>query len=413
MSKGICVHSEIGALKKVVVHRPGKDLVNLKAEDFERVWIHDCFYLEYAQKEHDAFTDILRSQGAEVLYMEKLVAEAMDADSTVRPAFTDAFLAESNITNPAIAQAVRERLDAVNDNYEFVLTAMGGLYLKDLDLPRGGSLAIMDSDAIAPDEPLLFPMPSSYFSRDPLASVGHGALLNRMYWPQRNREVLFYETILKHHPDYAGAPIWYDHDSAWHIEGGDVLNINAKTLAIGISQRTEAAAIDQLAKNLFWGPEEPEIETIYAIRIPNGYAYMHLDTVCTQVDYDKFTVYPGIYQTLRVYRLTRGAAPGEIAIEEIDDTLQHILEKATGVDHIQLIECGGGDPIEASREQWNDGSNTLAVAPGKVCVYERNVVTNDALYKAGVEVLAAPSEELSRGRGGPRCMTMPFWREDI
>ena len=140
---------------------------------------------------------------------------------------------------------------------------------------------------------------------------------------------------------------------------------------------------------------------------------MHLDTVCTQVDYDKFTVYPGIYQTLRVYRLTRGAAPGEIAIEEIDDTLQHILEKATGVDHIQLIECGGGDPIEASREQWNDGSNTLAVAPGKVCVYERNVVTNDALYKAGVEVLAAPSEELSRGRGGPRCMTMPFWREDI
>lgn len=187
---------------------------------------------------------------------------------------------------------MRERLDAVNDNYEFVLTAMGGLYLKDLDLPRGGSLAIMDSDAIAPDEPLLFPMPSSYFSRDPLASVGHGALLNRMYWPQRNREVLFYETILKHHPDYAGAPIWYDHNSAWHIEGGDVLNINAKTLAIGISQRTEAAAIDQLAKNLFWGHEESEIETIYAIRIPNGYAYMHLDTVCTQVDYDKFTVYP-------------------------------------------------------------------------------------------------------------------------
>ena len=125
MSKGICVHSEIGALKKVVVHRPGKDLVNLKAEDFERVWIHDCFYLEYAQKEHDAFTDILRGQGAEVLYMEKLVAEAMDADPTVRPAFTDAFLAESNITNPAIAQSVRERLDAVSDNYEFVLTAMG------------------------------------------------------------------------------------------------------------------------------------------------------------------------------------------------------------------------------------------------------------------------------------------------
>ena len=207
--------------------------------------------------------------------------------------------------------------------------------------------------------------------------------------------------------------MWYDHRSDWHIEGGDVLNINAHTLAIGISQRTEASAIEALAKNLFWGPGESEIDTVYAIRIPNGYAYMHLDTVCTQVDYDKFTVYPGIFKTLRVYKLTRGAAPGEIAMVEMDETLEGILEAATGVDHVKLIECGGGDMIEASREQWNDGSNTLAVAPGKVCVYERNVVTNDVLYKEGLELLVVPSEELSRGRGGPRCMSMPFWREEI
>ena len=259
--------------------------------------------------------------------------------------------------------------------------------MRDLEIRIGGSLASLDGDELKGDDMVLFPMPASYFSRDPLAVVGKGATMNRMYWNQRNREVIFYETVLRNHPDYAGSPIWYDHNSEWHIEGGDILNINAKTLAIGISERTQTAAIDELAKNMFWGSDEAEIENIYAIKIPHGYAYMHLDTVCTQVDRDKFTVYPGIYQTLRAYRLTKGDSEGEVHIEELEGTLQHILELATGMDHITMIECGGGDPIEASREQWNDGSNTLAVAPGKVCVYERNVVTNDALYKAGVELL--------------------------
>ena len=414
MNKGLNVHSEIGALKKVCVHRPGMDLVNMKAEDFDRVWIHDAFYLDYAQKEHDQFTDLLRGAGAEVVYMEELLAETFDKVEGTRAEFMTKFMGESGISNAALRQAVVEKLDSIKDNKEFVLAAMGGLYVRDLEIPKvGGSLASMDGEELKADDMVLFPMPASYFSRDPLAVVGKGATMNRMYWNQRNREVIFYETVLRNHPDYAGSPIWYDHNSEWHIEGGDILNINAKTLAIGISERTQTAAIDELAKNMFWGSDEAEIENIYAIKIPHGYAYMHLDTVCTQVDRDKFTVYPGIYQTLRAYRLTKGDAEGEVHIEELEGTLQHILELATGMDHITMIECGGGDPIEASREQWNDGSNTLAVAPGKVCVYERNVVTNDSLYKAGVELLVAPSEELSRGRGGPRCMTMPFWREEI
>ena len=414
MTKGLNVHSEIGALKKVVLHRPGRDLVNVMAEEFEEVWIHDCFDIDVAQKEHDAFADLLRSEGVEVLYMEKLVSEALDACSSARPEFIDAFIAESGISNPVLVQAVREKLDAIDDSYQLVLDAMGGYRYRDLELPKTDrSLVMLDGDDFKSEDLVLKPLPSSYFSRDPLASVGHGALLNHMYWKQRDREVVFYETVFKYHPDYAGTPIWYDHKSDWHIEGGDVLNINAHTLAIGISQRTEAAAIEQLAKNLFWGPGEAEIDTIYAIKIPNGYAYMHLDTVCTQVDRDKFTVYPGIFETLRVYRLTSGVSKGEVAIEEIDDTLEHILEMATGAEKIQLIECGAGDMVEASREQWNDGSNTLAVAPGKVCVYERNKVTNDELYKHGLDLLVVPSEELSRGRGGPRCMSMPFWREDL
>lgn len=412
--KGINVHSEIGSLKKVCVHRPYKDLVNMKCEDFEKCWIHDAFYLDYAQKEHDAFTDALRKNGAEVVYMEELLAETFSANEGLREKFLDKFLEESNCKNPALLEACREYLNAVEDNKEFVLACMAGIYYRDLEIPATATtLAMADNDQAAPDDMVIYPMPASYFSRDPLATIGHGASMHSMYWPQRNREVIFYQTIMQHHPDYAGTPIWYDHECGLSIEGGDILNINAKTLAIGISQRTSAASIDALAKNLFWGPVPSEIEQIFAIKIPNGYAYMHLDTVCTQIDVDKFTVYPGIYQTLKVYRITKGAAQGTLKIEEIDDTLAHSLERATGVDQIQMIECGGGDPIEASREQWNDGSNTLAVAPGKVCVYERNVVTNDVLYKNGVELVVVPSEELSRGRGGPRCMTMPFWREDL
>ena len=133
---------------------------------------------------------------------------------------------------------------------------------------------------------------------------------------------------------------------------------------------------------------------------------MHLDTVCTQIDYDKFTVYPGMYDELHAYRLRKGDNPGEIAVDELDGSLKEILEMATGVDEVTLIECGGGDPVEASREQWNDGSNTLCIAPGVVVVYDRNYVTNQILEDSGIRVLKMPSAELSRGRGGPRCMSL-------
>ena len=230
MPKGLNVHSEIGKLKKVVLHRPGRDLVNVKAEEFEDVWIHDCFYLDVAQKEHDAFADLLRSEGVEVLYMEKLVAEALDACPSARAEFTDTFMAESGTVNPMLEQAVREKLDAISDSYQFVLEAMGGYRYRDLELPRvSTTLSMMDNEDAKPDDLVLKPLPSSYFSRDPLASVGKGVLLHHMYWKQRDREVPFYEAIFKYHPDYAGTPIWYDHKNPWHIEGGDVLNINAHT----------------------------------------------------------------------------------------------------------------------------------------------------------------------------------------
>ncbi len=413
-TKPIHVTSEIGELQRVVLHRPGRELANLKVDEFEKCWIHDAFYLEYAQQEHDVFADILRNEGAEVLYMEELLAEAMDQHPEARKAFLDEYMSQAPVPDPWLVPLVREKLDAISDNRELVAKALAGMRLKELDIASGPrSLSRLDGDGLSPDDFVVYSMPSSYFSRDPIASIGTGVALHRMYWDQRNREVPFYKTFLTYHDDFAGTPFWYDNHDAAHIEGGDVLNINETTLAIGISQRTEAAAIDTLARNLFWGEKPSAIETVYAIKIPWGYETMHLDTVCTQIDYDKFTVYPGMYDELKAYRLRKGDVEGEVAVEEIAGSLKEILQMATGVDDVMLIECGGGDPVEASREQWNDGSNTLAIAPGKVCVYERNVVTNEVLRKAGIELCVVPSEELSRGRGGPRCMSMPFARKDI
>ena len=237
--------------------------------------------------------------------------------------------------------------------------------------------------------------------------------LNRMYSVTRNRETLYGKYIFKYHPDYKGTPLWFRRDAPFHTEGGDVLNLTRTALAVGISQRTQAAAIDLMAQNIFWKTEGCEIEKIFAFDIPASRAFMHLDTVFTQIDVDKFTIHPAIMGTLRVYEMTKGAAEGEVDIKEHTDSLEKILEYATGVDGIKLIPCGGGDPIAAAREQWNDGSNTLCVEPGTICVYQRNNVTNEVLYKEGLNLLVVPSAELSRGRGGPRCMSMPFQREDL
>ena len=413
MTKGLHVPSEIGQLKKVCLHRPGEELLNLPPFELERLLFDDVPFLEVAQQEHDTFAQILRDQGVEVLYLENLVAEVFDQVPGARDEFLDQYIQEAGIKGQVLPQVVREKLNSITDNLEFVKKTMAGITKAELEIPSVSSTTLnglvnneSESDLIVD------PMPNLYFTRDPFAVIGNGVNLNRMYSVTRNRETLYGKYIFKYHPDYKDVSLYFRRDAAYHTEGGDVLNINATTLAVGISQRTQAAAIDIMAQNIFWNSDS-KIERILAFNIPNNRAMMHLDTVFTQIDIDKFTIHPAIMGTLQVFELTPGAHPGEVNIKELNDTLEHILEDATGVDQIKLIPCGGGDPIAAAREQWNDGSNTLAVAPGKICVYARNTVTNDVLYKEGMELLVCPSAELSRGRGGPRCMSMPFWREDL
>ena len=236
-----------------------------------------------------------------------------------------------------------------------------------------------------------------------------------MYSVTRNRETIYAEYIFNYHPDFKGKlDKYYDRYLPYHIEGGDVLNLNSHILAVGISQRTEAAAIDELAKNCFRDPN-CKIDTILAFNIPESRAFMHLDTVFTQIDYDKFTYHPGIMDTLQVFEITEGDIPDsdeDLNVKEVNGSLEEILEKYLGRE-IEVIPCAGGEKISSEREQWNDGTNTLCIAPGVVVVYDRNNITNNILREHGLKVIEVSSAELSRGRGGPRCMSMPLIREDI
>ena len=416
MANGLYVHSEIGPLKKVLLHRPGKELLNLTPDDLSRLLFAAIPFLEVDHPEHARFADILREQGVEVLYLERLTAEALDAAGS-REEFTNQWLDESGLRGHVTRATVKEFMDSIEDTQEFVEKCIAGIRKNELDLPAKSShllAELVGYDQDSETDPLIAPMPNAYFTRDPFAIVGKGVNLNHMFSVTRNRETLLGKYIFRDHPDYNGAPLWYRRDSAYHTEGGDVLNLDAHTLAVGISQRTQAAAIDAMAQHMFWDKgDECEIEAIYAFNIPVSRAFMHLDTVFTQIDVDKFTIHPGIMGTLQVFKLTKGGSNGDVRIEEMNDTLENVLAKALGLDSVRLIKCGGGDPIAAAQEQWNDGSNTLCVSPGKICVYQRNSVTNDVLYKEGLDLLVMPSAELSRGRGGPRCMSMPFAREDL
>lgn len=403
----INVRSEIKPLKKVLLHRPGKELLNLTPDTLGRLLFDDIPFLKVAQEEHDAFAQILKDNGVEVVYLEDLAAETIGQCPDLRKKFIEQFIVEGGVYTEEYQKALFEFFDAYKDNKELILKTMEGVRYGELNVSSESLVTKINDDK---DELILDPMPNLYFTRDPFASIGNGVSMNRMYSVTRNRETIYADYIFKYHNDYKGkVPYFYERDNNFHIEGGDILNLNDKVLAIGISQRTESAAIDKIAKNVF-ASADSTIETILAFRIPSSRAFMHLDTVFTQIDYDKFTIHPNIMGPLEVYELTKNGDKVEIKL--LTDTLKSILEKYLGVPDVKLIKCGGEDRIAAEREQWNDGSNTLCIAPGVIVVYERNDVSNALLREAGLKVLEMPSAELSRGRGGPRCMSMPLIRED-
>ena len=406
----INVKSEIKPLKKVLLHRPGRELLNLTPDTLEKLLFDDIPYLTVAQEEHDQFVRILKDNGVEVVYLEDLMTETLDLNPDVRDSFIKQFIYEAGVRTPKYRSLVYEFLTSIESNRKLVLKTMEGINIKEIVLEkakRGKSLV----DMIEPDSQFIVdPMPNLYFTRDNFASIGNGITLNRMYSETRNRETIYAEYIFNYHPDYKDVPKYFDRYNEYNIEGGDVLNLSDKVLGIGISQRTSANAIEILARNIF-NDSDTSIETILAFNIPESRAFMHLDTVFTQIDYDKFTYHPGIMSSLKVFEIKKGEKEDEINVKSRSGSLEKILEDYLGRDII-LIPCAGGDMVSAEREQWNDGSNTLAIAPGVVVVYDRNSVTNEVLRRFGIKVIEMRSAELSRGRGGPRCMSMPLIRED-
>lgn len=403
----IQVCSEILPLRRVLLHRPGLELEHLVPDTLERLLFDDIPYLKGAQTEHDRFAEVLGQNNVEVVYLSRLVADTLAQDAGLKRQFIRDFLKESGAIALRYRQELFTYLDSMEDVHEMVLKTMGGVRFDEL---APGSKDALTTLLHKRSDFALEPIPNLYFTRDPFACIGTGVALNSMYSVTRSRETLYGRYILQYHPDYAGqVPFYYTPDLPFSIEGGDVLNLTAQTLAVGISQRTMPEAIECLAQNIFKN-EAATVNRILAVSIPSMRAFMHLDTVLTQVDVDKFVVHPGIISAVQVYEVLPCEKNG-LTARKLEEPLDQILAKYLGLDRVTLIQCGGQDSIASQREQWNDGSNTLCLRPGTVVAYDRNDITNAILEDYGVEVLRIPSGELSRGRGGPRCMSMPLWRE--
>ena len=342
----------------------------------------------------------------EVIYYVDETAKALKTEE-IRQNFVDDFIADSGIYSEEAREAVRDYLLGMPSK-QLVEKAISGIKKDEIQVKNKGSLA----SYIASGYPYYTdPMPNLYFTRDPGACVGNGLNVHHMSTVARRREALLLEYMYKYNEDFApaGTHLWYDYDMDASIEGGDVLVLSKDIVAIGLSQRTTAGSIERFAENLL---KESSFKKILVFDIPKSRAFMHLDTVFTMVDYDKFTIHPEIEGPLQIYEITLNP-DGKAHFESIQGELENILSSELKLPAVELIRCGGDDPMAAQREQWNDGSNTLAIAPATVITYERNYVTNELLDKKGIKVITMPSSELSRGRGGPRCMSCPVNREDL
>lgn len=402
----ININSEYKKLKKVLLHRPGWETENLTPSTYERLLFDDSYYLKEAQREHDEFAKLLKSKGVEVFYLENLIAETISISKDIKENFLKEFIIEGEVSHHShLYIRVKKYLDSFKNNNELISKLMAGIRFS--ELPNvGGKKSLRELEKES-NVFVLDPLPNLIFTRDPFASLGNGVTIHRMTFKTRRRETKFAEYIFRYHPDYKNTPLYYNRNRSTSIEGGDIMILSKTDIAVGISQRTNPDSLEKLAHNLF-EDKKSKVLRIWGISIPKGRSWMHLDTVFTQIDINKFAIFSNY--KFEIFQIAKTGSDFKITSEKM--SIDQLMSKIFNIKKVTLIHCGGQDQIHSEREQWNDGSNVLAIAPNEVIAYDRNHITNDLMRKHGVIVHEIPSYELSRGRGGPRCMSMPLERED-